>query len=102
MAKASGQGREYETNIGAAGDVVGNHKNRPTQILELRPAHDPRMAEKLRRRPHQRVINREPEPSHRSALRPPRVAITGAPRGGPAQELLDIPYSFRFSKSGLV
>src|SRR5882672_9903143 len=82
MAVARRQSGEKQPDVGAARDVVGNDQHWPPQATKILAADDAWVAKDLRGGPDECVIDREPQPADRFALRPSRIDVFGAAGSG--------------------
>src|SRR6266852_7151096 len=102
MTKARRQGGEDEADVSAARDVIGNDENGAADILKIFAAEDFGVAENLRGRPDERVVDREAEPADGLALGPARVGVFRAASGGLMEQVLDVSDGSCFGEGGFV
>ena len=93
---------ENQPNIGAARDVVGNDEHWSAKAAQIFPANDLGMPKNLRGRPDQRVVDGQPQPAHRRALRPARINVLRAMRRWLLQKPLHIRNGFCLRKGRFV
>ncbi len=72
------------------------------QAAKVLASHDPRVAEDLRGRPDQHVVDRQPQQTDGFALRPARIAVFGAATGRLLQDALDVSNGSGFGEGGFV
>jgi hypothetical protein len=98
MPKTQRQRGEDEADVGPPCDVIGNEERWTSERAEMFTANDFWVPEDLRGRPDERVIDGEPEPAHRFALRPSGIDVFQAPGGGLLKEALDVGDGFGIGK----
>src|SRR5712671_4658499 len=102
MTKARGKRGEYEADVRAARDVIGNEQNRAAQILEVFAPDDRWVRKNLRCRTNEHVVHSASEPTHGQALSPARVDVSGLAGGGLAHKRLHLGEGSCFGEGGFV
>src|SRR5271169_3161067 len=102
MTKARGESIENQTNISAAGGVIGDEEDWSVQTVEVFAATNAGMSEDKRGRPGECVIDKQAEKGHRSTLCPARVYVVRAAGGGFGEELFDFVEGLGFGELRLV
>jgi len=93
---------ENQSNIGAARDVIRNDERRSAQSTKILAASDARVAENLRGRPDERIVDRKPQPANWFSLRPARIRVFAAPCRGLLQARSTSANGLRIGEGGFV
>src|SRR5919109_590051 len=104
MAEPHRQRGENQSDVRAAGDVIGDNKHRSSKFAEIFAPYYSRMPEDLRGRPGQRVINGQSKPTNGLPLSPKRIDITSPVMsgGGLLQKAFDVADRLSFRKGSLI